>query len=150
QGDALIAFRQGPATQPQLMAAVAKAPPGAFLAQVPSGWIERSAASVTWTPAPEAFGGTTYRLVIDGRLGARSSTALRARIGARGLGDGVHSVQVLATDQSGQKTATPRVSLKIDANPPEVTVTKPRRRVLRVHVFDRGSGAVARATSIAF
>jgi hypothetical protein len=150
QGDALIAFRQGPDTQSQVMAAVAKAPPGAFLASTASGWMNRTAATVSWEPAPEGFGATSYRLVVDGRVGARLLTGLRARIYPSGLGDGVHSIQIVATDSSGQQTATPRVPLKVDSGPPEVSVRRLSHDAVSVRVHDRGSGAVANATSIAF
>jgi hypothetical protein len=150
QGDALIAFRQGPATQSQVMAAVAKAPPGNFLVETPNGWVKGASAFVNWEPAPEAFGATTYHLVIDGRIGTRDLTGLRAQIDPQGLGNGVHRIQILAIDSTGQETMTPVALLKVDADPPEVSVTKLAHDAIRVHVYDHASGAVAGATSIEF
>jgi hypothetical protein len=149
-GDALIAFAQGPPDQQQVMAAVAKAPPSRFLAIAPVGWVQGSAATISWEAPTEAFASSSYTVFVDGRVRARGLTGLATRLDPRGLGDGVHSVQVLATDGLGQQTMTPRATLKVDANPPEVTVRRLRGRRIAVRVFDRASGAVARATAISF
>jgi len=150
RGDALIAFSQGPPEQQQVMAAVAKAPPGSFLATTPVGWVKGTSVTISWEPAPEAFGSTTYVVLVDGRVVARKLTGYSLRLDPRGLGDGVHNVEVLATDSLGQQTLTAGASLKVDANPPEVSVRKLGHRRLQVRVFDRASGAVANDTSIAF
>jgi hypothetical protein len=149
QGDALIAFRQGPATEPQVMAAVAKSPPGNFLAQAPVGWVSSGSATITWEPAPEAFGATSYAVVVDGQIRQRL-TGLSAHLNPHGLGNGVHHVQVLATDSLGQQTMTPVAELKVDANPPSVSIKSLAHNAVRVRVYDHASGAVASATSIAF
>jgi len=149
-GDALIAFVQGPAEQQQVMAAVAKAPPGPFEATTPVGWVRGSAAAVTWEPPTEAFGASTYSLLVDGRVRARGLHGLSLNLDPRALGDGVHQVQVLATDSLGQQTMTPDATLKVDANPPEVTVRRLGGRGVAVRVFDRASGALARDTTISF
>ncbi len=149
-GDALIAFAQGPPEQQQVMAAVAKAPPGQFLATTPVGWVSAGAAPVSWEAPPEAFGSTTYRVLVDGRVHTRSLTALSTRLDPRGLGDGVHRVQVLATDSLGQQTMTAQATLEVDASPPEATIRRlPGRRVV-VRILDRASGAIAKLTSISF
>jgi hypothetical protein len=150
QGDALIAFGQGPGAQQQVMAAVAKAPPGQFIATAPIGWVKGGSATVSWEAPTEAFGATTYAVLVDGRVRMRGLSALSARLGARGLGDGVHNVQVLATDSVGQQTMTQAASLRVDANPPEVSVRQLGHRRVRVNVTDRASGALANRTSIAF
>ena len=149
-GDALIAFSQGPPDQQQVMAAVAKAPPGPFLATTPVGWVKAGSAVVTWEPPTEGFGATTYAVLVDGRVVARSITGLSARLSSRGLGNGSHRVQVLATDSDGQETMTPVATLKVDANPPEVSVRRLGHGRVQVRVFDRASGALARDTFIAF
>jgi hypothetical protein len=150
QGDALIAFRQGPPGQPQVMAAVAKSPPGDFQAQAPVGWVGGNSATITWEPAPEAYGTTTYALVIDGQVSKSGLTGLSTHVNPHGLGNGVHQVQVLATDSLGQETMTPVAELKVDANPPSVSVRSLAHDVVRVRVYDRASGASASATSIDF
>jgi hypothetical protein len=149
-GDALIAFRQGPPGQAQVMAAIAKAPPVDFLAYAPIGWVKGSAATISWEAASEAFGRTTYALVVNGQIRQRGITGLSAQLDPRGLGDGVHRVQVLATDSLGQQTMTPPAELKVDANPPQVKVSKLGRRGVRVRIVDRASGALAQGTLIDF
>lgn len=150
QGDALIAFRQGPPTQPQVMAAVAKSPPGSFLAEAPVGWVNANSAKITWEATPEAFGATTYALVVDGQVRERGLTGLSTRLNPHALGNGIHHVQILATDSLGQETMTPVAELKVDANPPSVSVKSLTHDAIRVRVYDRASGVVASATSIAF
>jgi hypothetical protein len=150
QGDALIAFGQGPADQQQVMAAVAKAPPGKFQVITPVGWVKGRSATITWEPPAEAFGTTTYALVIDGQVRKSGLTGLSLRLDPRGLGDGAHSIQILATDSLGQETMTPVATLKVDANPPRVSIASLAHQTVRVRVHDNASGAVASATSIAF
>lgn len=149
-GDALIAFAQGPADQQQVMASVAKAPPGQFLATVPVGWVRGTAATVSWEAPSEAFGATTYAVLLDGHTRMRGLSRLAAHLDPRALGDGVHHVQVLATDSLGQQTMTAVADLKIDANPPEASVRTLRGRLVRVRVSDRASGALAKDTTISF
>lgn len=150
QGDALIAFSQGPPGQQQVMVTVAKSPPGQFLATVPIGWVAGSSAAVSWEAPAEAFGSTTYSVLVDGRVAIRGLAGLSAHLDSRGLGDGVHNVQVLATDSLGQEAMTPAATLKVDADPPEVSVYQGGHGRVRVRVFDRASGALAGDTSIAF
>ncbi len=149
-GDALIAFRQGPPGQSEVMAAVAKAPPGDFLVEAPVGWVRGAAAKIAWNAAPEAYGTTTYALVVDGQIRQRGLTGLSARLPSRGLGDGVHHVQVLATDGLGQQTMTAAATLKIDAEPPDVSVRRLGGLQVQVRVSDPYSGALARDTRIDF
>jgi hypothetical protein len=149
-GDALIAFMQGPSEQQQVMAAVAKAPPGPFQATTPVGWVRGDAATTEWTTPPEAFGATTYEVLVDGHVRSRPLSGLSLHLDPRALGDGVHEVQVLATDSLGQQTLTPRATLKVDASPPAVRLRRLGGRRVAVRVSDRGSGALARDTSISF
>jgi hypothetical protein len=149
-GDALIAFSQGPPNQQQVMAAVAKAPPGQFIATVPIGWVKGGSATVSWEAPSEAFGTSTYAVLVDGRVKLRRLTGLSARLNVGGLGDGSHRVQVLATDSLGQQTMTQAATLKVAAKPPEVSVRRLGHRRVQVRVSDHASGVVARDTFIAF
>jgi len=149
-GDALIAFMQGPSEQQQVVGAVAKAPPGQFLATTPVGWVRGSAAEVSWEAPSEAFGRTTYSVLVDGHVRAHGLSGSSLALDPRALGDGVHQVQVLATDSLGQQTMTPQATLKVDANPPGVTVRRMGARRVTVRVLDRASGALAADTSISF
>ncbi len=150
EGDALIAFAQGPAGEQQVMAAVAKSPPTPFLATTAIGWVKGGSATVSWEAPTEAFGTTTYAVLVDGRVVRRGLTGLSTRLDARGLGNGSHRVQVLATDSLGQQTMTPAATLKVNATPPEASVRRLGHGAVQVRVSDRASGAIARDTSIAF
>jgi hypothetical protein len=150
QGDALIAFSQGPADQQQVMASVVKAPPSPFLAITPIGWVDGSSATVTWEAPFEAFGTTTYSVLVNGRVVVRGLKGLSAHLSSRGLGNGAHKVQVLATDSFGQQMMSPVATLEVDATAPEVRVRLLGRERVRVRVFDRTSGALAQDTFIAF
>jgi hypothetical protein len=132
------------------MAAVAKTPPGRFLAYAPSGWVRGRSASVSWDPSPEAFGTTSYELLIDGQIRRRGLSGRSAKLDPRSLGDGVHRVQVIAADNLGQRTMTPIATLKVDANPPQVDVTVIHHGTVRVRVYDHASGAVSRVTEVDF
>ena len=150
EGDALIAFAQGPNGEQQVMAAVAKSPPAQFLATTAIGWVKGGSATVSWEAPAEAFGATTYAVLVDGRVVRRGLTGLSTRLEARGLGDGSHRVQVLATDSLGQETMTPAATLKVNATPPQAAVRRVGHGAVRVRVTDHASGAIARDTSIAF
>jgi hypothetical protein len=149
-GDALVAFRQGPPGDAEVLGATAKGPPGEFLVSSPNGWVRPGAARVSWESAGEAFGSTHYAVLVDGQVRLRGLTRQQALVGLRGLGDGLHHIQVLATDSDGQQTMSSAVDLKIDANPPVARVLREPHGSVRVRISDRASGAVARGTLIDF
>jgi hypothetical protein len=149
-GDALIAFRQGAGSRVQVAGAIAKAPPGTFQVSGPSDWIRGSAAVVRWDPAPNAIGHVRYAVLVDGAARARRLTARRYRIHRAGLGDGVHLVQVLATDAAGQQTMSSPIELKVDASPPRVTVRALGHRRVLVRIIDTASGVARGATHVSF
>lgn len=148
-GDALIAFRQGQDDSAQVTVAVAKAPPGRFALQVPNSWVAGRAAAVSWDPAPNAIGRVAYSVVVDGQRRGSSLLVHRWALPARGLGDGVHTIQVLATDAEGQQTTTAIRTLQVDASPPRATA-RVHGRSLVVQVADDASGVRRSATRTSF
>jgi hypothetical protein len=151
QGDALLGWTQGPPGLSEVVGAFVQAPPAPFQVSVPIGWVRPSEATIEWLEAPDAVAGVTYTVYLDGRPRLRGLTGLRVRLNHLGLGDGVHRVQVLATDASGQQTMSPTAHLKIDANPPAVRLRLiDRGRGVRVTVRDEASGVDAGATRISF
>jgi hypothetical protein len=151
QGDALLAFAQGPPGRSEVVGDFVQAPPAPFVLSTPTGWVRGGAAAISWEVALDAVGGVTYAVYVDGRERIGGLTALAARLSAGGLGDGVHRVQVLATDSSGQQTMSGASTLKVDANPPIVKIALvDRRRGVRVFVKDKASGVLVRATSVSF
>jgi hypothetical protein len=149
-GDALVGFIQGPASAEQVIGAVAQAPPAPFLISTPAGWVNGTAAQVTWDPAPEAIGSPTYSVVVDGQTRVRGIRGLQVTLNPRGLGDGVHAVQVMAVDSNGQEALSHDANLMVDASPPFATLRALPGRAVQVTVKDAGSGAVASATTVSF
>jgi hypothetical protein len=149
-GDALVAFSQGPADGLQVMAALAQSPPGHFTARTPQGWVKARAAVVEWEPAPNAVGAVGYSVLVDGHVLARGLRGLSYKFDPLALGDGVRRVQVLAVDQTGQETMTARTNLRVDSNPPLVTVHHLRGGRIEVHVYERASGVRTASTLVSF
>jgi hypothetical protein len=149
-GDALVAFQQGPASQPQVMGAVAQAPPAEFLISTPLGWVTSPTAALNWDPASEAVGAPTYSVIVDGIPRATGLAAQQVALNLAGLSDGKHEVQVMAVDTTGQRVVSREADLDIDHEPPVARVAGLRGRIVRVIVKDAGVGAVARPTVIAF
>ena len=151
KGDALIGFSQGPPGQAEVLGAFVQAPPAPFVLDLPNGWVRGGDATITWESSFDAVPGVTYTVYVDGRPRLGGLTGLSTRLSATGLGDGVHRVQVLATDASGQQTMSAGEELKVDAGPPIVSVRSIEdRRGVRVTVRSDASGVDARATQISF
>jgi hypothetical protein len=150
-GDALLAFTQGPPGRSEVLGDFVQAPPAPFTVEAPTGWLRRGAARLAWEAAPDAVGGVIYTVYVDGRPQTRGLTGLAASLGVRGLGDGVHRVQVLALDTSGQRTMSPETRLRVDVNPPIVRLRLiDHRRGVRVTLVDRASGVNTHATTVSF
>jgi hypothetical protein len=148
-GDGLIAFQQGATGDAAIVAAQATAPPAELILNVPRGWLKPSQASVSWTPAVSADGPITYTLVLDGRE-ILTTQGLQANIEAQRLGDGIHHLQLLATDIDGQSTLSAPSTLSIDRTPPIVKISHTQTGYVVVRVLDRYSGVDAHAVSVSF
>ncbi len=148
-GDAIVGFLQGDEQDGQVMASITTAPPGRFDLQVPQGWVPGTKAKVSWDPAPNAIGRLGYSVILDGQRKARNLHVHAYTLSQRGLGDGKHSIQVLALDAEGQQTATRVGTLLVDANPPRATATM-RGRSLVVKIADSASGVNRSATRVSF
>ncbi len=73
------------------------------------------------------------------------------KLDPRRLGDGKHSVQVLATDLDGQATLSAPTELRIAGQPPSVTVKSVEAgHGVSVRVTDPYSGVVAKAVRVSF
>jgi PKD domain len=149
-GDALLAFRQGPTGDSQVMASFAQTPPQQFLVKVPLGWVKGSAASISWEAAPDTMGGVTYSVLVDGRTVAQGLAGLSYQLDARELGDGTRRIQVLASDQLGQRALSSPASLHVESNPPQVSVKRLRGDRVQVRVYDDPAGVKKADTLVAF
>jgi hypothetical protein len=150
-GDGLIAFQQGPLGDAAIVAAQVTAPPERFVISVPKGWVKPSQAQVSWEPAASANGPLSYTVVLDGRRLATPAGASTFTFDPHGLGDGVHQVQLLASDIFGAATLTAPAELRVDGQPPIVRVTRTQGdRAVTVRVSDAEASVDAKAVSVSF
>jgi hypothetical protein len=117
-GGGIVAFQQGPLGDAAIVAAQVSAPPSSFVTNVPKGWIKPSQAKISWLAAASADGPLSYTVVLDGHKLPTPAGADGLTINPHELGDGVHEVQVLATDVYGQSTLSALSPLKVDGQPP--------------------------------
>jgi hypothetical protein len=151
QGDALLGWTQGPPGASAVVGAFVQAPPAPFQVTTPIGWVRAGGAAISWTASPDAVPGVVYSVYVDGHPRVGGLSGLATRLDASALGDGIHHVQVLASDGAGQQTMSPASELKIDANPPIVKIKRIDRGLgVQVVVRDAASGVDASATRISF
>jgi PKD domain len=151
QGDALAGWLQGPLGDSEVIGDFTQAPPGQFLVFTPLGWITPHEDSISWEAPFDAVSGVTYSIYIDGKLRVAGLTSPSVRLPLAGLGNGIHDLQVLATDTSGQQTMSGERQLKLDVQPPTVRARLiDRGHGVRVSVTDNASGVDAKATRISF
>ncbi|HXB65691.1 MAG TPA: hypothetical protein VNV42_12550 [Solirubrobacteraceae bacterium] len=149
-GEALLGFREGQPGAYEIVGERVSVSPPQFDLKLPKTWVRPSAALIEWTNAEDATGGVTYSLAIDGQVVRRGIAGSSVLPDRRLLGSGVHEVQVIATDASGQQTLSNEAELKIAATPPVAHLSHARGRAVIVRVVDHQAGAVARDTKIAF
>jgi hypothetical protein len=150
-GDGLVAFQQGPIGDAAIVAVQVTAPPDTTVVSVPKGWIKPSLARISWQPAASANGPLSYTVVLDGHRLTTPPGALGLAIEPTQLGDGVHHVQLLATDSYGQSTLTAPSKLEIDGEPPLVKVSEAMHGYgVAVRVSDALSGLATQSVSVSF
>jgi hypothetical protein len=151
EGDALVGWMQGPAGRSEVVGDFVQAPAAPFLLSTSVGWVRAPQANVEWESTTDAVAGVTYAVYVDGRAVLQGLTGAHASLSSVLLGDGVHQVQILATDSAGQRTMSAESALKIDTSPPIVKVASiDRHRGVRVTVRDEASGVDGGATAISF
>lgn len=151
EGDALTAWMQGVPGRSEVVGDFVQAPPSTLVASTPSGWVRAQDATVTWEPVSDAVADVSYSVYVDGRLAVGGLHRTEAGLRTAVLGNGVHQVQVLATDSAGQRTMSAKAPLKIDVYPPIVKVHLVHHRTgVQVRVGDDASGVDAQATRISF
>jgi hypothetical protein len=150
-GDGLVAFQQGALGDAAIAAAQVTAPPEKFVVNVPKGWLKPSQAQISWEAAASAYGPLRYTVVLDGHELATPAGAFAYSFDPRGLDDGVHEVQLLATDAEGVQTLTPPSKLRIDGQPPAVKITRAEGgRGVIVRVSDAQLGVDVNTISVSF
>jgi hypothetical protein len=149
-GDGLLAFEQGVLGDAAIVATEASAPPAELILSAPKGWIKPAQASISWAPATSADGPITYTLVLDGHR-ILSTQNLKATIEPRLLGNGVHQLQLLASDIDGQSTLSSPSTLSIAQTPPSVKIARTHAgTTLVLRVVDSYAGVDAHAVTVSF
>lgn len=148
-GDGIVAFTQGTAQSTQLAVSVVDAPPGDFFASTPVDWYTRNRLKLHWDPAPSGITSVTYTVQVDDQAVAEGLRRPVFELGPGVLDEGVLTVQVVATDRTGQQTASAPEELRVDRTAPRATVTR-RGRIVTVAVTDGEKGDTSGVDSEAF
>jgi hypothetical protein len=122
-GDALIGFLQGDDANTKIAAVVVRAPPGEFVLDVPSGWVNARRVPLQWETPLAGAGRLTYDVLVDDREVAEGLTTNETILSGSEIPSGVHTIQVEATDSLGQVVDSVPATLKIDRTPPRVSVS---------------------------
>jgi len=150
-GDGLVAFQQGPLGDAAILAVRITATPAGASVEVPQHWIRPAAARVSWEPLESANEPLTYTVVLDGHRVPTGAGVLSLRLDPRLLGDGPHTVRVLATDAFEQSSLSAPVELKIDTIPPAVRFAPADGgRGVSVRISDGQSGVAPASVSVGF
>jgi PKD domain-containing protein len=150
-GDGLVAFRQGPFGDAAIVVAQVTAPPLRFVVTAPKHWIKPAQAVIAWLPAESANGPLRYSVVLDGRGIPVRSGAPALHLDTRGLANGAHKVQVLATDIFGQSTLSAGSTIKVDGGSPNVRFVRAQGgRAVTVRLSDPNSGLAVKSIEVSF
>lgn len=153
-GDGAAAFVQGGERAAQVAAAIVDAPPTDFVVQTPIGFVRSRRYRLAWDPAVDAIGPVKYRVTVDDEAVTEGQTGTSLGLGARQLGEGRHTVQVVAIDGADQETASEPGEVRVDRRAPRARISGPPGRSVTVRISDgprrEASGPVARSTTIAF
>ena len=130
-GDGIVGWMQGG----QIAAVVVDAPPDPFAVQTPTEFV-RTPPEVTWDMPAHAIGGVNFAVTLDDDTVSENLRGTKLALRRRDLDDGVHVLQVVATDAGGQETTSRPADLKVDTRRPRVRVQRFRNRLVQVTVSD--------------
>ncbi len=122
RGDAIFGFLQGSGTNAQIAAVVVRAPPGEFVTDAPNGWVKAPRVPLQWEVPLAGAGKITYSILVDDREVVENVSGDEYLMNREQLPDGVHSIQVEATDSLGQVVDSVPTTIKVDRTPPRVRV----------------------------
>ncbi|MGH2880006.1 MAG: hypothetical protein ACRDK4_10430 [Solirubrobacteraceae bacterium] len=132
RGDAIFGFLQGDGSNAQIAAVVVRSPPGEFVTSAPSSWVRAAKIPFQWEVPLAGAGAISYAVLVDDQEVAESVSGDEYTLTRGQIADGVHTVQVEATDSLGQVVDSVPATVKVDRTPPH-----PRVRV-------RGAGVTVR------
>lgn len=149
RGDAIFGFLQGDGPNTQIAAVVVRAPPGEFVTNASSSWVSSRRIPLQWEVPLAGAGQVTYAILIDDQQVAEGVTGDEYTLTASDVENGVHTIQVQATDSLGQVVDSVPSTLKVDRRPPRVRL-RVRGSQVTVTVSDgpRGQGSGLRAGSV--
>lgn len=144
--NAAVVAIQGSGADRRLVATMNDREPGNFSPASSSRWYSTPPARLRWRAPTETWGPLRYTLEIDGApVGTTSRLSFPTR--DMRLDSGAHLWRVVARDVRGQASATPTRLLKIDRDPPNVTISVSgvqragRVVTIRVRAIDTESGS---------
>ncbi len=144
--DAAVVAMQGAGAERRLTAAMLVRAPGGFSPHSSSRWFKGVPARLSWREPIHTWGRLTYTVEIDGKPVGQTRKLSYPTAGL-GLTGGTHLWRVVATDARGQASVTPTRFLKVDPDPPNVTITFSGSRrhgrvtTIKVRAIDTASGS---------
>lgn len=149
RGDAVFGFLQGDGANAQIAAVVVRAPPGEFVTSAPSSWVRSARIPFQWEVPLAGAGSISYAVLVDDQEVAESVGGAEYTLTREEISDGVHTVQVEATDSLGQVVDSVPATVKVDRTPPHARV-RVRGGSVTVTVIDgpRGQCSGVRAGSV--
>jgi hypothetical protein len=120
RGDAIFGFLQGNGANAQIAAVVVRAPPGEFVTDAPNGWVHTPRTPLQWEVPLAGAGKITYSILVDDREAVENVSGDEYALNPEQLPDGVHTIQVEATDSLGQVVDSVPATIKVDRTPPRV------------------------------
>jgi hypothetical protein len=142
RGDAIFGFLQGDGANAQIAAVVVRAPPGEFVTNVPSTWIAKARVPLQWEVPLAGAGAIAYSILVEDQEIAEGVTGDEYTLSRSQVGEGIHSLQVEATDSLGQVVDSVPATIKVDRKAPRVRVRVRGGRVT-VSVNDGAKGEVS-------
>jgi hypothetical protein len=122
RGDAIFGFMQGSGANAQIAAVVVRAPPGEFVTDAPNGWVKAARVPLQWEVPLAGAGKIAYSILVDDREVVENVSGDEYLLDSEQLPDGVHSIQVEATDSLGQVVDSVPATIKVDRTPPRARV----------------------------
>jgi hypothetical protein len=138
-GDALVGFLQGSGANAKIAALAVRAPPGEFVLDTPSSWVNSPRIPLQWETPLAGAGKLTYSVLVDDLEVGENIATTEYTLNASQVGDGSHSIQVEATDSLGQVVDSIPATLLVDRTPPKVSV-RVRGKTVIVRVSDGPKG----------
>ena len=119
----------------------------------PATWVNAKRIPLQWETPLAGAGQLTYSVLVDDREVAENLTSTETTLSGSEISDGLHTIQVEATDSLGQVVDSVPSTLKVDRTPPHVSV-RVRGGSVTVRISDlpkgESSGVDAGSVSVRF